>query len=65
MISTIIPNTLGSAKPNDKFKFENDKDIYYFISLEHWAFILWNDTKKQRVTLQTKFYYINKKIIKI
>ena len=40
-------NILFSLKPNEKFKFENDSDEYYFISNYIVYYMMWNDTKKQ------------------
>jgi hypothetical protein len=65
MITVTQPNTIGTLVANDKFNFENDTDIYYFIgNYGVSGFVFWNDTKKVRRTI-IMGYYINIKVFKI
>ena len=50
-LGVIKPNTIGILEPNDRFKFEGDNDVYYFVIHAH-NYVCWNDTKKERKILE-------------
>ena len=65
ILTTAKPNTLGSLKENDKFKFDNDPDTYYFIgNYGISGFVMWNDSKKQKRSIRnfTHSEYVKIKI---
>lgn len=37
-------NILASLKKGDKFSFENEQDIYWFICTTSWSYELFNET---------------------
>ena len=59
IFTTVEPNTLGTLEPNDRFRFDNDTDTYYFIgNYGVGGFVCWNDTKKQRKVIKD-FNYLD------
>ena len=65
MITVVQPNTLGTLKSNDKFKFEGDDSSYYFIgNYGVGGYVYWDDKNKKVKTIVRNNYdeYLKTKV---